>query len=177
MARKRGLGTSFLDVLCSAMGGMIVLAVIFSIVKNPTLVPKAGEFLFVVVDGAGGQELGLIVTTPTGFQKSIRPGDRKDLLGEAASEVIARHGRTADGAMRLFVEIREPAVGPWVVEPYFADYAPGTSDAASVAGIRVWTHEGPLEDALGNGNRPSSSARLPTTGAVHREPIAVDIAK
>lgn len=179
--RGSGLGMSFLDVLCSAMGGMIVLAVIFSVIKNPTMVPKTREFIMLQIPCKEDHKLGLMVTTPTGKQHTILPNDSADYLGPAATSLVCRLGQSqakADLTSNiLYVEIREPAVGVWKFQPYFADWAPGGLTVANVGEVKVWTSNGLLAAKQANGPVPTTERTIPATGHFDTERFEVEIRK
>lgn len=178
--RGTGLGMSFLDVLCSAMGGMIVLAVIFSIIKNPTMVPKTREFILLQVPCKEDQKLGLMVTTPTGQQHAILPNDPSDDLGSAATGLLCRLGEVSGNPISkniLYVEIREPAIGVWRFQPYFVDWAPRGVAAASVGEVRIWTSNGPLTTKEAKDGQPVQERSLPATGHLDSKRFEVEIKK
>ena len=69
---------SFLDVLCGAMGGMGVLAVIFSIVKNPVKLPNKDEFILITVESVRAQgRVGVLIETPDGQAHAAYPAERQ----------------------------------------------------------------------------------------------------
>lgn len=142
--RGSGLSMSFLDVLCSAMGGMIVLAVIFSVIKNPSAMPKSREFILVELLCKKDHDMGLEITAPNGMEYAILRNDASDRLQGMSTGMTCRGGLSDAKAATLYLEIREPAVGKWLICPYFADWAIGGVEAAEIESFRIWTTEGLL---------------------------------
>ena len=145
------------------------------------MVPKTREFILLQIPCEAEQKLGLLVTTPTGRQYTVLPNDPSDQLNSAATGLICRLGQSpAKPKPRniLYVEIREPAVGVWRFQPYFADWAPGGVDVAHVGNVQIWTSSGPLVSKEAAVPLPARESTLKATG--HRDPqqrFEVEIAK
>lgn len=136
MPRSRvAIGLSFLDVLCCAMGGAVVLAVIFSTIKKPVLVPLSDEFILIemVVSRPADESRadvwipgpGLRVIPPSGEAAVIdlTTGKASDgvLVDEAPGGVgiwEARASSDADGdSTVVYAVVRQPIAGRWEFRP------------------------------------------------------------
>lgn len=114
-----GLGVAFLDVLSCALGGAVLLSVIFLIVKEPPSTPKVGEFIFLHAETTDAFEVGFEVWTPAG--KSLHffsnsPG--MDPGNEAKGAAFWSTGLDASGKRHVFSRIEAPQKGLWRVIPY-----------------------------------------------------------
>lgn len=156
MARSNNMTMSFLDVLCSAMGGMIVLAVIFSVVKNPVPIPKLNEFILLSVDlPGGGSELGMVIQGPQQKRCAVVSGREAEasrvLAASATGGVRSWIVKTAgEDRTRFFVEIREPISGLWVFRPYMLSWAGKGLDEAKIERVEAWTKNGPVKFGAGS---------------------------
>ena len=137
---------SFLDVICCAMGGMVILAVIFSIIKNPIQIPVKNEFILIEATSKGGKEPMGVIITRNGARYAILPGDASEAdLSEHCSSLnswIATDGE----ATKLYLEIREPASGDWYFEIFRSDWQSdqkADADARlTLTRIDAWTKQG-----------------------------------
>lgn len=136
MARSRvAIGLSFIDVLCCAMGGAVVLAVVFSTIKNPVLVPLSDEFILIemVVNTPADEERsgvwipgpGLRVIPPLGEAAVIDLTTGKSTDGILVDEALggvgiweARVKSEADGGSTVvYAIVRQPIAGKWEFRP------------------------------------------------------------
>lgn len=164
--KNSGFSMSFLDVLCSAMGGVVVLAVIFSLIKNPVIVPKRGEFILIEVEAQGKPALGLTVRTPEGHQYALVPMQPIDLPA-AEGGVTCTQGHTAKQT-RFYVEIRNPQVGSWQLRPYLVNWEGKDFKNAKINAVRVWTRNGLLTGP--KRSAPKVSKKPTVAGAIETLP-------
>ncbi len=141
---RASIGLSFLDVLCSAMGGAVVLAVIFATIKNPVQLPISDEFILIEIVSthpAGTDQpfripgSGLRVTPPRGetWTVDLLPGYTAG-LDEFAESVTVWEGaaQTSDNGYRRSVTyaiIRRPVGGTWELRPTMVRWRQRTSHA------------------------------------------------
>lgn len=145
MVRQEGVGLSFLDVLCSAMGAMVILAVIFSIVENPVVVPKLGDFILVRARAQANGVLGVVIQTPVGDTVAIHPTSHAGhaaILGDAATSARCWSGSIDDvgvGVRVVYLEVRDPMVGKWWFRPYPVSYSAKKPSDTVIVEFEAWT--------------------------------------
>lgn len=149
MARRAsGFQLSFLDLLCSALGGAILLALIFSIIRNPVQTPVIGEFILAEISSSVDYDLGMVVTPPGGNSLCIFPEMNEEELAEfsetATGGIHCWQGKSDDGGIRLFVELRNPVQGPWILRPYVFDWREARDKAVPIRIDGVWQRNGRL---------------------------------
>lgn len=170
---RANVNISFLDLICSAMGGAVVLAVIFSIVQNPVQVPIREEFILCRVDyDLAGAQPGIRVIAPTGESATGAPlGGAEWSHIVAETRVEAWRGETVvTGESRgtLTVFLSEPIPGVWKLQPFMSDFAPGTVSGIQVISMQVFTRTGQRELTWNGQPVPLKSAgyAVPLTLAV-----------
>lgn len=125
------------------MGGAILLAVIFSIVKHPVQIPVRGEFILLRLETSGPPHLmGLRVRTPAGLELAAF---ETPTAASPPIDVQFWRGIEGDADPRhvLYVEIRDPMEGAWLLQPYMADYR-GASEYTTITDVAIWTKDGRL---------------------------------
>jgi hypothetical protein len=151
MRRQRyGVGLSFLDMICSAMGGTLLLAVLFSIVKNPVAMPTRDDFIIVEVKYANANvvpgieirhDSGAVQSFPA--RQSLIAYDRK--IDDSA--VFVSHGiiqPTESGVGIMVVWMPKPKNGDWRFRPYLYDFPPKALESLKIRGIRAWNKSGEI---------------------------------
>lgn len=152
MRRGPGFSLSFLDLLCSAMGAMVILSVIYSIIKYPVAIPVKGEIIHVrlVVTNYAG-EVGMVVRPPRFDKVAVAAAAGVINAPSRPGEWTARFGLqiTRDTPARtnaVFVaEIADPAEGIWELQPLLIDWDSGHQPAPAPS-MSIWTRHGRVPD-------------------------------
>ena len=121
MKRGKGtLGLAFLDVLSCALGATVILAVIFSLIKDPPSATDPDRFLFAAFQTEGNVELGVEIRTPTGvFAHVFENSPFMDLHDCAGAPQLWTSTDLGSPDRRwLFLRIPEPTKGDWTLRPY-----------------------------------------------------------
>lgn len=168
----RSFGLTLLDIIACALGAAVVIAVIFSVIKQipPSLSPD--EFIIVETNGRWNTDddrkkmehndyIGFDITSPAGDSYYLIPDkvgleDVKKVLvtqkqqAHGINIVSARDVDTAN--QRSYMVITKPQVGTWTIKPYYFDYTQWitgtgqpTKDAAyqlKQLTLNLWTKEG-----------------------------------
>lgn len=177
MSRNYSIGLSLLDIIGCALGGSVVLAVIFSVIRIPPPPRAPDEFILVQVQGvwqegeAKGENLddygliGFYVRAPNGKAVVIPPIDMS--VGEARKFLVSEIGVATDvqlvsgwapdlEAHTTYLSISQPSIGEWQITPYYFDFpkwliGPSMAERpATFQGLKIeyWTaHVAPDPDA------------------------------
>lgn len=182
MQKPGQLSLSFLDLLCSAMGGMVVLAVIFSVIKNPILVPQVGEFILIELEVDKRREIGFLIESPADRTLAVLPNQPETDIApfsDASEGIRCWQGRNENNGtltlQRVFLEVRTPIRGTWVFRPFVVDWDQNLNGTSNQAGstqfkvIGIWTGQGPGK--LPENKATSAIAPTYTTS----EPIVITV--
>lgn len=122
---RGGLGRfsmAFLDVLSCALGGSVILAVIFSLIKDPpsALNPQAFILVTCVVEGNLQPGLELELVTPDERSFHLFQEAKPQSATGVAEKVEHWSGIDPNNPNRhiIFVKVTAPTKGTWKVRPY-----------------------------------------------------------
>jgi len=137
---------SFLDLLTCSLGSVILLAVIFSLVKNPLISPVFSKFIMgqIVVEGEG--QLGLHISSPddrdfTLFEKRKSKVSLPKDVAESMDLIYSYPVKNGYNLQReYFVVIKKPRKGRWTFRPYYVDINDNNRfTQLNVMKARFWT--------------------------------------
>ena len=140
---------SFLDAICSAMGAVIVLAVVFSAIRYPVPTPIEDQFIVMKATIRKTDSCPGVIVKNSRNVFACKLARDWGLLGSVdGSEIFGMYGVEDDGSegnIHVLVRIIEPSAGDWMVGLYPYDFDDLEFRYMDVSEYSLWTREGQVE--------------------------------